>query len=56
MIKEILRYKNTWDGFKLTDKYRSKLELIEEELKNIQIDFFVSVQVEEVGLLVMYCS
>ena len=48
MIKEILCFKNIWDEFKLTEEYNNKLELIKEQLKNIRIDFFVSVQIEEV--------
>ena len=51
MITEILNFKNIWDGFKLTEEYKNKEELIKKQLKNIKIDFFVSVQIEEVGLI-----
>jgi len=51
MITEILCFKNIWDEFKLTEEYNNKLELIKKQLKNIRIDFFVSVQIEEgIGL------
>ena len=48
MIEDILDCKKIWDDFKITVENAENQQIISKQLKDISIDFFVSIQVEEV--------
>ena len=49
MIEEILEFKKKWDNFQKNIRDESRV-YVEEQLKEIEIAFFVSIQVEEVSI------